>query len=169
MQIPGWLTASCASFSCRVSHRQSTLHHDSCWAPHVQSTCEERGCAELHSAVRGEEEGGRKKGGGGGGEEEGGRRRKGEGGGEGKSDGAKEVVGRCVLSEICTPCTLIEISSIPIFNTSFQYLPGGIVVPEVDEVLHEPSIDLTQRQTLLWGLQYRLGNRHSHNNVWTQS
>ena len=37
------------------------------------------------------------------------------------------------------------------------YLPCRIVVSEIDEVLHEPGIDLTQCQTLFWRLQDCLG------------
>ena len=41
------------------------------------------------------------------------------------------------------------------------HLPGGVVVSEVDEVLHEPGVDLTQSQALVWGLQNGLGTEHS--------
>ena len=39
------------------------------------------------------------------------------------------------------------------------YLPCWIVVSEIDKVLHEPSIDFTQSQTLLRRLQDSLGER----------
>ena len=37
------------------------------------------------------------------------------------------------------------------------YLPCRIVVSKIDEVLHEPGVDLTQCQTLFWRLQDCLG------------
>ena len=36
-------------------------------------------------------------------------------------------------------------------------LPGRIIVTEVDKVLHEPGVDLTKSQALVWRLQNGLG------------
>ena len=63
-----------------------------------------------------------------------------------------------ILSKLHYDRAMMEICLIPIFNIPFQYLPCGIIVSEVDEILHEPCVDLTQRQTLFRRLQYRLGN-----------
>lgn len=42
-------------------------------------------------------------------------------------------------------------------------LPSGIVVSEVDKVLHEPGVDLAQSQTLVWRLQNGLGTGRNRN------
>ena len=33
-----------------------------------------------------------------------------------------------------------------------SHLPSGVIIPEIDKVLHEPGVDLTQGQTLVGGL-----------------
>ena len=39
---------------------------------------------------------------------------------------------------------------------TMSHLPSGVIVSEVDKVLHEPGVDLAQCETLVWGLQYGL-------------
>ena len=45
------------------------------------------------------------------------------------------------------------------------YLPGGIIVSEIDKVLHEPGVDLAQCQALVWRLQNGLGTEYSLSHV----
>lgn len=40
-----------------------------------------------------------------------------------------------------------------------RHLPSGVVVAEVDKVLHKPGVDLTESEALVRGLQNGLGTR----------